>query len=74
MLNVRDFCSSCDESVTLAVSFFDYTTQELLTEIILNEAQSGYKGLSVAFAYATIKKFYLNSAGVLSCSAYVMNA
>ena len=70
MINVYDFCKACADGETVKLSFFDTDSNDFITNIVLNNAKTGYKTLSAICGYGYVEYFYI-SADIISVKALV---
>lgn len=70
MTYVYDFCSMCAEGETVKLSFYDVDTNDLLSDVILNDAKTSCKALSAVCGYGYVEYFY-TSADVVCVKARV---
>lgn len=61
MINVYDFCSTCEESTTIKLSFFDIDSDIFITTVLLDDAKTGCKALSAVCSYAYVECFYISA-------------
>lgn len=70
MIDVYDFCKACADGTTVKLMFFDVESEEFITTVILADAKTGCKALSVVFGYSHVEYIY-NSADVITAKVRV---
>ena len=61
MIYVYDFCKACADGDKVKLSFFDTDTNDFITNVVLNNAKTGYKTLSAICGYAYVEYFYISA-------------
>lgn len=69
MMYATDLCSSYHGSIK--ITFYDADTKDYITSIMLYDGFKGISALTYAYMYATVDSMYVNSDGVICCSAYI---
>lgn len=61
MVYVYDFCEACADGESVKLSFFDTDTNDFISNVVLNNAKTGYKTLSAVCGYGYVEYFYVSA-------------